>query len=96
MTAKEKIQKFVDSQEGQSIVTLAVYTVRTTPTKVDDQALKQSDAIAEVISETLEKADDLQPTLKQAINAAIILIEKIAGKKSKIVQIILKLAKLFI
>lgn len=75
---KEFLEKYIESEEGQSIKTLIAYTIRKTPTEKDDIILENADEAAEVLSKMLAEIQDVNPTDKEAKDAGVSILKSIA------------------
>ena len=74
----EEIKNYLDSEIGQDIITIIAYTIKKTPTKVDDNIIANADDIVELVAGAVEKINSLDPTDKEVKSAGIRSLKKIA------------------
>lgn len=96
-TPEEFLKKYLDSTEGNAVKTLSVFTIRKTPTKVDDNILRDADQCSNVIAASLKEMQNQNPTPKEALKAGVVLIEKISGQiNNKWLNMVISLLKKFV
>jgi len=74
----EEIKNYLDSEIGQDIITIIAYTIKKTPTKVDDNIIANADDIVELVAEAVKQINERNPTDKEVKTAGIGALEKIA------------------
>ena len=73
-----KIKSYIESETAKDIQTLIAFTVRATPTQVDDKILDDVDDVKDMVSDLIDGLADVEPTEKEAKEAAIRILEQIA------------------
>jgi hypothetical protein len=76
---KEKVKAFFNSPEAQDLKILIAFGIDKTPTDVDDNIVSEAGDYSEIIAEFLESVDELEPTGKDALGAAMRSAKKIAS-----------------
>jgi len=94
---KEQVELFLDSPESLAVLTLMAYAVEKTKTETDDQVLVELADYSDLIAEKIQYIAGKQPTDKDAKEAAIVILEKIASvTETKWDDMVVGLAKRFI
>ena len=78
MVDKKQIKEYLDSEIGQDIQVLTAFTIKATPTKKDDEFVEKADDAAEMINQLLKNVNELAPTEKEAKQAAVRVLERVA------------------
>lgn len=82
VTIAEKAQEWVDSEVGQNIITLAAFGVKQSETTTDDEIVENAAAIAEVLTNALQKVSEESPTKKEAKKAGVETLKWVADQTS--------------
>ena len=78
MTLKERVQAALATEEAKNIKLLIAFLILKTKTSKDDEILDNIDQVADMISAELSTINEFNPTEKEAKNAGIQLLKKIA------------------
>ena len=54
-TLQERVQEWLDSEQGQDIKTILAYAIKSTKTTKDDEIVSKADEIATVVAENLSE-----------------------------------------
>jgi hypothetical protein len=75
---KDKLTDVLNSQLGKDVKLLMAYTVGKTKTEKDDEFVKNAADYSDVIADTLVNISELKPTEKEAMKAAVRILELIS------------------
>jgi hypothetical protein len=76
---KEQVELFLDSPEAEAVLTLMAYAVEKTKTEADDEVLVELADYTDLLAEKIQYIAEKQPTDKDAKQAALVILEKIAS-----------------
>lgn len=94
---KEKTKKALDSDIALNIKKLAVFLIRLSETKVDDNIIENSAEISEIIADAFKEIATMQVDEKEAKQSAVNLLKFIAEQtKTPIDDVVVKTLDLFI
>jgi hypothetical protein len=97
MSAKEKIEQFLETENAKDVKILLAYVVKNTKTDLDDKVLENSEEYAELLATELGKVNDLEPTEDETLAAVMRLVKQIVEETpTKWDDRIFKLVDLFI
>lgn len=92
----EKVAEYLNSKEGQAIKVLAVFTIRKTPTQIDDNLLANADQAANTIANSLKEMAGKYPTTREALVASVVILENISiTVNKKWLKILISIIKRF-
>jgi len=77
---KEQIQDYLNGEVADDIIILAAYTIDTTKTETDNQIVAEIADYGDLIVEKIKTISEIDPTAKEALQAAIRLAQIIAGQ----------------
>lgn len=78
--AADKIEKFINSEVGQKIEVVLSYSIKTTNTTTDDEILQNAEEISKILTESLAKIANRNPSETQAKKAIIDILKWIAAR----------------
>jgi len=89
---KEQIEEYLQTQIAKDVKTVLAFTIDKTKTEVDNQVVAGTAEYAELIGEELAEVELMEPTEKDALDAAIRILQVIAEQtKTKIDDIVVGL-----
>jgi len=78
MDISDKIKDLLNTPEALDVKLLTAYAVKKSGTLTDDEIVENADVIAATIAYSLRQVNSIEPTEKQAKEAAIRMLEKLA------------------
>lgn len=79
LTLKERVQAALATEEAKNIKLLIAFLILKTKTEKDDEILDNIDEVADMIAAELSTINEFNPTDKDAKEAGIQLLKKIAS-----------------
>lgn len=76
---EQKLKDYLQSPEGIAIQVLIAFTIGATPTIKDDEIVQNVDMVTDVIKSAIKKIAESEPTAKEAKQAGVLILEKVAS-----------------
>jgi hypothetical protein len=75
---KEQVEIYLNSSVADDLMIIAAFTIDKTETEIDNELVADIAEFGDLIAEKLKQVEELNPTGKEAVQAAIRIAQKIA------------------
>jgi hypothetical protein len=75
---KEQVEGYLNGDIANDIIIISAYAIDKTPTETDNEVIADIADYGDLIAEKLKEVEEITPTEKEAIQAALRIAQKIA------------------